>query len=204
MYLILCKSALHHFVLQEPAWRDESIRVVLQFFTRPFQGFPISDVAGYARIFHTLVFEDLVFVREACLAGYLAVAQAIVAWTQEFVVMQCPDDFYSFPVRDLGENGRELRMNIAQVYDVGAEVVQQFGEFALDLSRAEWPEEGFQHFQSGREFYFAWKITAPWGGDVFRILHGENGRFMPVRLQEFLYVQEVSAIPAPGIIKFIG
>ena len=118
--------------------------------------------------------------------------------------MQCPDNFYPFSVRDLGENGRELRMDIAQVHDVGAEVVQQFGEFALDLSRAEWPEEGFQHFQSGREFYFAWKITAPWGGYVFRILHGENGRFMPVRLKEIPQVQDVGAIPSPGIIKFIG
>ena len=67
-------------------------------------------------------------------------------------VMQCPDNFYPFSVRDLGENGRELRMDIAQVHDVGAEVVQQFGEFALDLSRAEWPEEGFHIFNPGVNF----------------------------------------------------
>ena len=204
MYLLRCESALHHFVLQEPARGNEGIGVILQFFTRPFQGFLISDVTGHARIFHALVLDHLVLVRETCLAGDCTVAQAIVTGAQEFVVMQCPDDLHPLFVRDLRKDGGELRVDIAQVYDVGAEVVQQSGEFALDLPRAEWPEEGFQHFQSGREFYFAREIGAPGGWYVFRILHGENGRFVPVRLQELPEVQDVGAIPAPGIIKLIG
>ena len=99
------ETALNHFIRHKPAGADKCVGNCFKTSAGPFFCFSICQKTCQSGVFHAFVIPDLLFVCEALFADLLSVAQAVIARTKQFVIMQGPYHLDALLMSDFGNNG---------------------------------------------------------------------------------------------------
>ena len=79
-------------------------------------------------------------VAEALFAYKSIGLHAVIARTEQLVVMQGPDNANPLGVSCFGDYGRELGMDVAQVYYIGFEILNEPFESLFNFAGAQWTQ----------------------------------------------------------------
>ena len=107
-------------------------------------------------------------------------------------------------MRQLGEHGREVAVDIVEKHKVGAEIVQQAVETLHHVAAAEDAPRGTKlGADRAGKLHLRRKIPLPRRRIVFRKLHGEDRRFASVAGEKFLRRHTHHTVAAARVIEFI-